>query len=291
MKQVISHNTRDLTIGGIIDQDELKIGTPSGSVAGIFFDNGKENLPGIRFYKDDNEEYIFHFDTSTGVFAGSNSGWPEGEEAVFHYVCDITNTPDPGRKGYIATSSTGVNLGLTGSLTSSSTWMIVRAYNSEQPNNGPIVASSVSNTMDPSTVSWRCQSTGATHDNVCTTEYIPPTQEWQYSVDGSDWQPIKMESAGLAYEVIDIEPSHLDANGIVTIQHNLGKKYPIGLDFTVMPDAIEYTDANTLKLDYSSHGSASSVISKVWFLNSQPSMIVIPEQGGSATNNENGGEA
>lgn len=53
MKQVISHNTRDLTIGGIIDQDQLKIGTSSGSVAGIFFDNGKVNLPGIRYNKAD----------------------------------------------------------------------------------------------------------------------------------------------------------------------------------------------------------------------------------------------
>ena len=53
MKQVISHNTRDLTIGGIIDQDQLKIGTTGGSVAGIFFDNGKANLPGIRYNKTD----------------------------------------------------------------------------------------------------------------------------------------------------------------------------------------------------------------------------------------------
>lgn len=164
----LSHNTRTLTIGGIIDQDQLKIGTSSGSVAGIFFDNGKENLPGIRYNKD----------------------------------------------------------------------------------NG-----------------------------------------WEASVNGIDWVPVQPESEGILYEVIDIEPSHLDANGIVTIQHNLGKKYPIGLDFTVMPDAIEYTDANTLKLDYSSHGTTSSVISKVWFLNSQPSMVVTPGQGGTDTNSENGGEA
>ena len=51
MKQVISPKTRDLTIGGIIDQDQIEIGTTSGSVAGIFFNNGKENLPGVRYNK------------------------------------------------------------------------------------------------------------------------------------------------------------------------------------------------------------------------------------------------
>ena len=276
MKQVISHNTRDLTIGGIIDQDQLKIGTSSSSTVGIFFDNGNQNMPGIRFVKDDNEEYIFHFDTSTGIFNGVS--WPTNEEAVFHYVADIGGT---NRKGWIATSSTGVNLGLTGELNVSSSWTIVRAYNPSQPNNGPIVASSVTNATLPNLTTWRAQSSGTQYSDVCTSEYIPPTQEWQYSSNGTDWFPVKGEVPSLNYEEINITATSMDANGVVTIQHNLGKKYPLGLGFTVMPDAIEYTDANTLKLDYSSHGRTSSVISKVWFLNSQPSMIVIPGQGGS----------
>ena len=291
MKQLISHHTRDLQIGGIIDQDTLQLGTGNSDVVGIYFDNGKEHLPGIRFYKDDNEEYVFHFDTSTGVFAGSNSDWPEGEEAVFHYVCDITGSSLAGMKGYIATSSTGVSLGLTGSLTSSGTWMVVRAYNPEQPSSGPIVAGSVSSTTDPSTVSWRCQSTGVTHDNVCTTEYIPPTQEWQYSLNGEAWLPIPQGVSGLTYTPIPITASNLDANGIVTITHNLGVKYPLGLDYTVTPDDIEYIDENTLKLDYGSH-AAAGFTAEVWFMNSQPNMITIPGQGGeSGVDTQEGGEA
>jgi len=84
MKQVISHNTRDLTIGGIIDQNQLKIGTSSGSVAGIFFDNGKENLPGIRYNKE-TVQWESSVDGSTwNTFAQ--------EGAVPYEVVDITST-------------------------------------------------------------------------------------------------------------------------------------------------------------------------------------------------------
>lgn len=276
MKQVISHKTRDLTIGGIIDQDQLKIGTSSGSIAGIFFDNGKENLPGIRFHKQPPQTVL----TST-----ANNG------TLDYYMVDPSATgfdrqwvSGPDNHG----STWRVASYLSGSM---HMWVIYRDQNTGD--NFQIFGTTGSEVADPWNESGWYEIQG---DNAFTTliqlkETLPATQEWQYSVDGSDWQPIKMESDGLTYEVIDIESSHLDANGIVTIQHNLGKKYPLGLDFTVMPDAIEYTDANTLKLDYSSHGTASSVISKVWFLNSQPSMVVIPEQGGTDTNNENGGEA
>lgn len=156
MKQVISHNTRDLTIGGIIDQDQLKVGTTSGSVAGIFFDNGKENLPGIRYNKE--------------------------------------------------------------------------------------------------------------------------TSQWESSVDGSTWNTFVQEGA-VPYEVIDITSTEL-TNGVATITHNLGVKYPLGLGFTVVPDGIEYVDTNTLKLDYSSFKS-NDFYAQVWFYNSKQNMLT-----GGASSNE-----
>lgn len=84
MKQVISHNTRGLTIGGIIDQDQLEIGTSSGVTAGIFFDNGKENLPGIRYNKE----------TSQWESSVDGSTWNTfAQEGVVPYeVIDITST-------------------------------------------------------------------------------------------------------------------------------------------------------------------------------------------------------
>lgn len=84
MKQVISHNTRGLTIGGIIDQDQLEIGTSSGVTAGIFFDNGKENLPGIRYNKE----------TSQWESSVDGSTWNTfAQEGVVPYeVIDINST-------------------------------------------------------------------------------------------------------------------------------------------------------------------------------------------------------
>lgn len=156
MKQVISHNTRDLTIGGIIDQDQLKIGTTGGSVAGIFFDNGKANLPGIRYNKTD--------------------------------------------------------------------------------------------------------------------------ARWEASVDGTTWKSFASEGA-VPYEVINITSTEL-TNGVATITHNLGVKYPLGLGFTVVPDGIEYVDTNTLKLDYSNH-ALTDFHAKVWFYNSKQNMLT-----GGASSNE-----
>lgn len=84
MKQVISHKTRDLTIGGIIDQDQLEIGTSSGSTAGILFDNGKENLPGIRYNKE-TSQWESSVDGSTWVTFTTGSVVP-------YEVIDITST-------------------------------------------------------------------------------------------------------------------------------------------------------------------------------------------------------
>nr|DAG42813.1 MAG TPA: hypothetical protein [Bacteriophage sp.] len=148
MKQVISHRTRDLTIGGIIDQDQIEIGTTSGSVAGIFFNNGKENLPGVRYNKQ--------------------------------------------------------------------------------------------------------------------------TSQWEASLDGVTWQPF-IQEGDVPYDVINITSSDL-VDGVATITHNLGIKYPLGIGFTITPDDIEYVDTTTLKINYGSQ-SLSDFHAQVWFYNSKQSML------------------
>lgn len=99
-------------------------------------------------------------------------------------------------------------------------------------------------------------------------------KEWQYSNDGSNWFSIKpgKSSIDLSYELISITSSDL-VDGIATIKHNLGQKYILGLDYTVTPDNIEYTDDNTLTLDYRSHENLNC---KVWFYKSAQNMLVVP---------------
>ena len=239
MRQLVQ-NTNSLSIGKL-SQNQIKIGSGSGSNIGIYFNNGKANMPGIRFLNSDEDEYIFHFDTSTGIF--NSQSWPQGEEAIFYFKKYDSST---NRSGWIATSSTGVSLGLTGILNQESQWIIVRAYDIEDPEVGPIVIAA--NATLPNLVSW------GSYGNVCTLEYIPPVKEWQYSKDGSNWFSIKPgeSSIDLSYELISITSSDL-VDGVATIKHNLGQKYVLGLDYTVTPDNIEYTDENTLTLDYSKH--------------------------------------
>lgn len=239
MRQLVQ-NTNSLSIGKL-SQNQIKIGSGSGSNVGIYFNNGKTNMSGIRFLNSDEDEYIFHFDTSTGIF--NSQSWPQGEEAIFYFKKYDSST---NRSGWIATSSTGVSLGLTGILNQESQWIIVRAYDIEDPASGPIVIAA--NATLPNLASW------GNYGNVCTLEYIPPVKEWQYSNDGSNWFSIKPgeSSIDLSYELISITSSDL-VDGIATIKHNLGKKYVLGLDYTVTPDNIEYTDENTLTLDYSKH--------------------------------------
>lgn len=239
MRQLVQ-NTNSLSIGKL-SQNQIKIGSGSGSNIGIYFNNGKANMPGIRFLNSDEDEYIFHFDTSTGIF--NSQSWPQGEEAIFYFKKYDSST---NRSGWIATSSTGVSLGLTGILNQESQWIIVRAYDIEDPEVGPIVIAATATL--PNLVSW------GSYGNVCTLEYIPPVKEWQYSKDGSNWFSIKPgeSSIDLSYELISITSSDL-VDGVATIKHNLGQKYVLGLDYTVTPDNIEYTDENTLTLDYSKH--------------------------------------
>ena len=126
MRQLVQ-NTNSLSIGKL-SQNQIKIGSGSGSNVGIYFNNGNENLPGIRFLNSDEDEYIFQFDTRTGIF--NSQSWPQGEEAIFYFKKYDSST---NRSGWIATSSTGVSLGLTGILNQESQWIIVRAYDIEDP--------------------------------------------------------------------------------------------------------------------------------------------------------------
>ncbi len=157
MKKVISHNTRNLVLGGVLRQETLKIGSGSGSEVGIFFNNGNANLPGIRYQK------------STNI--------------------------------------------------------------------------------------------------------------WEASKDGTNWYPLISGSGAITYSPIVITSTEL-VNGVATIQHNLGVKYPLGLDFTVTPDNVNFVDENTMTLDYSSH-ALTGFQAQVWFYKSEQSMLT-----GGASSNE-----
>lgn len=146
MKRLISHNTRELTLGGILDQELIKVGSGNNNSIGIRFNNGSVNMPGIRF------------------------------------------------------------------------------THSSQGESG-----------------------------------------WEFSVDGTTWNKIGGGSPSIEYEPIEISSSDLDANGVATIQHNLGKRYLLGLDWSIAPDSVEFTDVNTLKLGYGLQ-SALGVTSKDYIL-------------------------
>ena len=79
----------------------------------------------------------------------------------------------------------------------------------------------------------------------------------------------------LAFTPIPVTGSDLDVNGILTIQHNRGTQYLLCLDYTVTPKDIIFYDANTLKLDFSDQ-ERDSFSAVVWFVGSDPSMVVSP---------------
>lgn len=257
----LSHNTRTLTIGGIIDQDQLKIGTTGGSVAGIFFDNGKENLPGIRFHKQQAQTVL----TST-----ANNG------TLDYYMVDPSATgldrqwvsgPDnEGHTWIVACYRSG----------GSHMWVIYR----DQIIEGDFLIFGTTGSEDPWNESGWYEIAGDTTlpSLIQLKETLPATQEWEISTDGITWNAFAQECS-IPYEVIDITSSAL-TNGVATITHNLGVKYPLGLGFTVVPDGIEYVDTNTLRLDYGSHALANFQ-AKVWFYNSKQNMLT-----GGASSNE-----
>ena len=257
MKQVISHKTGDLMIDGIIDQDQLKIGTSSASVVGILFDNGNENLPGIQFVIHPGGVTLYMDDTSnnnTCTFELSN----------------------PGSSGYdrIWTGVASDGSDLTLKTGNGSNWII---YKSGDMFYAMTEGSSTENPWDG--CNWRTMSTDAYSSNLLSVqEEIPPTQEWQYSVNGVDWFPIQKASNEIVYEPITITADDLDSTGSVTIQHKLGTQYPLGLDYTVTPDEITFTDINTLSINFSNQVAASFPI-QVWFMNSKQNMLVTQGDG------------
>lgn len=90
---------------------------------------------------------------------------------------------------------------------------------------------------------------------------------WEYSLDGITWTCI--DNARLSFEPIVVHST--DAlNGMVVIQHNLGIKYLLGLDYSVMPDQIEFFDENTLRL-YFNVSMPDEVV--IWFNKSKQSML------------------
>ena len=49
MKKEISHNTTSLTLLGVLEQQQLKVGEGNSGPVSILFDNGSTNKPGIRY--------------------------------------------------------------------------------------------------------------------------------------------------------------------------------------------------------------------------------------------------
>lgn len=267
MRQLVQ-NTNSLSIGKL-SQNQIKIGSGSGSNVGIYFNNGNENLPGIKFLNNNNEEYIFIFDNSLGIFNGESTvtgTWPNYENPVFYKDDRFTNI-------WIATASNNAKLSLKGDLGISGAWTVIAVKNLNDPSNGPVIIFTYNVTSPDLATEW-----GEGLDNdyyphkLCSSIYIPPVKEWQYSNDGINWHSFNEILSNLSYELISITSSDL-VDGIATIKHNLGKKYVLGLDYTVTPDNIEYTDENTLTLDYRSHENLNC---KVWFYKSAQNMLVVP---------------
>ena len=95
---------------------------------------------------------------------------------------------------------------------------------------------------------------------------------WEYS-NGPEWVQFDRESSGISFTPITFTTADLDS-GVLTIQHNKNNRYFIGLNYSIEPRGIEYTDANTVKLDFSDQASITNGI--VWFPGSDPSMVVVP---------------
>ena len=102
--------------------------------------------------------------------------------------------------------------------------------------------------------------------------FIPVALGWEYS-NGPEWVQFDRGSSGISFTPITFTTADLDS-GVLTIQHNKNNRYFIGLNYSIEPRGIEYTDANTVKLDFSDQASITNGI--VWFPGSDPSMLVIP---------------
>ena len=95
---------------------------------------------------------------------------------------------------------------------------------------------------------WTLQVGGGDTGNVTAIYGDPTPAKWEYS-NGSGYAEFG-SGGGLTGEEIEFSESDL-SDGVLTIQHNLGNKYPFGLDYNVMPKDVRFVDSNTLQLDYS----------------------------------------
>lgn len=123
---------------------------------------------------------------------------------------------------------------------------------------------------------WTLQVGGGDTGNVTAIYGDPTPAKFEYS-DGSEWNEFTAggSSSGIASEPIEFTLSDLDADGILTIQHNLNG-YPFGLGYTHIPKNIEFVDLNTLKLDYSDRDASVAINASIWFAGSSQSMLVAP---------------
>lgn len=250
MRQLVQ-NANSLSIGKL-SQNQIKIGSGSGSNVGIYFNNGNENLPGIKFQKE----------SLSGVNVSNTTNVTYNGQSYninnFWAIEDITQTGDD--RVYTLTVN-GLTFYLFFFINSSygKAWVI---STTKTPITGPTTflsqtfyanANSGSNPWDLDLV-WSKGTGGSASELPIITEQPAQESQWQYSNDGSNWFSIKpsKSSIDLSYELISIISSDL-VDGIATIKHNLGKKYVLGLDYTVTPDNIEYIDENTLTIDYSKH--------------------------------------
>ena len=108
-------------------------------------------------------------------------------------------------------------------------------------------------------------------------KYDPISGKWMYS-DGTEWKEFGASSSGSVIgDLIPFTSADLDT-GILTIQHNLGTKYVLGLDYSITPKDVLFVDENTLKLDYSDQSNNGSLSGSVWFVGSKQGTIVSPAQ-------------
>lgn len=101
-------------------------------------------------------------------------------------------------------------------------------------------------------------------------KYDATTEKWMVS-DGSDW--VELTAGGSAEgELISFTRADL-VDGILTIHHNLGRRYLLGLDYSVTPKEVTFTDENTLVLDYSDQANTGDFSGTIWFVGSKANML------------------
>lgn len=238
MKQEITHSTTVMTLAGKINQEQLKIGTGSGSAVGIYFDVGLEGKPGIRFAKGSAPGVMVSGSTvAAGLFVledesttGANRVYVNGSYFLFYF-------PNGSYGGGWIISNTRTPI-------SGATALISQFF----------YASTTDTSSNPwdSNLTWSKGTGGSSSPIPTFAEVTASKARWEYSTDGIVWQEIG--GGGLAFEPIEFTADDL-SNGILTIKHNLNNQFPLGVDYSVTPKTINYKDANTLEFDYSDQPS------------------------------------